>query len=1039
MPKIKFCMLILYSMLLCIQINAQTGNKPISGLVLDDKQEPIIGATVTLKGSTVGTVTDIDGKFQLNVPSKGTLTVSYLGYTTKETEITGRSEYKITMSENALDLEEIVVVGYGTARKKDLTGAVSNLRTDKLETEAPRSVQDMLRANIAGLDVGLSGKAKGSSDMLIRGKSTLRDGKGGPLYVLDGVIYDGDLSDLNTNDIASIDVLKDASSAAVFGAKSGYGVIVITTKKGSDRGKPVVNFNANWGWVTMANQRKVMSPDSYLQFRQELKNSEYGADYYEKYPQMYTDPRKVNGINTLDWYNYDMKTPVSSVTDEELISKWLSRLYLTSPEIDNYLAGKTTKWDDLVFHTGLQQEYTTSISNKTKDVTYYWSMGWQDRESLYVGDRFTNFTSRLNLESIINKYLTVGVNMNFSSRDEGYLPADWGQARNLSPYSANTIGDDSSPYQFYPTGNVTAKNPFYDNLYIDRKDLTTTINGTMYGKITLPYGFGYQVNFTPHLRWREYYNHKSSDHVDWAIGEAERTHEKWYNWQVDNLFTWKKEYAKVHNIEVTGLINAEKSQYWRTTSKTSNFNPSDILGYHNMNAGTIPKAESSDNYSTGDALMGRLFYSYMNKYMLTTSIRRDGYSAFGKDNPHATFPAVAVGWVFTSEKFGEKLNPWMSYGKLRVSWGKNGNRDIGIYDALADMNSSLTPIIDAAGNIKLVSQLYVRRMANYSLQWENTTSYNLGLDFSVIKDILGGSIDVYNKETNDLLVNRTLPRFTGFENITANLGKIQNKGIEIALNANIMKVNNFEWNASGMFSINRRKILRLYGDMIDTFDENGNVTGKREADDTKNGWFIGHDPDQIYGYVRDGVWQIGEEAEAAKYGLKPGDFKYIDQNGDGVMTDDDKRFLKYKTPRFRWSFRSNFRIYNDFDLSFMVYSLWGQYDSFNDAANVLLADRLSNYDYPRWTPDNPINDYGRINSTNIGNNWVNRSFIRLDNITLSYRIPKTFLKRFLIEDMRLTGSIRNVAVFAPDWKGMWDPESGEPYGRTFSLGVNFTL
>lgn len=1042
-----FFLLILCSISFFISTNAQNEKKTISGIVTDDKQEPVIGATVAVKGTVTGTMTDVDGKFKMDVPINGTLVITYIGYTMQEIPITASSDYKITMQEDALDLDEVIVVGYGTAKKRDLTGAISSVKTDKLRTEAPRSVQDLLRGNVPGLNVGMSGKAKGSSDLIVRGKGTLRSNAGNPLYVVDGVIYDGDLSDLNVNDIETIDVLKDASSAAVYGAKSGYGVIAITTKKGTDRGKPIVNFNANVGWVTMANERKVLSPEGFIKFRQDLKNGEYSDDYYQKYPQMYSDPRQLNGVDPLAWYNYDMKTPATSVTDNQLVEKWLTRLYFSTPEMENYMAGKTTAWNKEIFQTGLQQDYSASVSNRTESLSYYWSLGWQDRESLYKDDKFTNLTSRLNLESKINKYITIGVNMNFSSRDEAHIMTDsgdtedksWQQVDKLSPYSSNNMDDPDSPYQLYPTGNVTSKNPFYDRKYIDRKNLITTLNGTMFAKLNLPYGLEYKINFTPHLRWREFFNHKSSEHEGWAVGEATRKHEKWYNWQVDNLFTWKKEFAKVHNLELTGLINAEKGQYWKTESKTSDFDPSDLLGYHNMEAGTIPKATSSDTYKTRDALMGRLFYSYANKYMLTASIRRDGYSAFGKENPRGTFPAVALGWVFTSEKFGEVLNPWMSYGKLRFSWGKNGNSDFDQYGALADMKSSLTPIIDQSGKLNLISQLYIIRMANYGLKWESTDSYNLGLDFSVVKDILSGSFDIYNKETNDLLIERQLPRFTGYEKINDNLGKVQNKGFEVSLNASVMKINNFEWNATGTFSLNRRKLKKLYGDMIDVFDANGNVIGQREADDTKNGWYIGRDPDQIFGYVRDGVWQLGEEAEAAKYGLQPGDFKYIDQDGDGVMTDEDKRFQKYKTPRFRWSLRNSFRIYQDFELSFMLYSLWGHYDTFNAAANNSLADRVSSYDYPRWTKDNPINDYARIGSKNIGTNWINKSFIRLDNITLSYYVPQQFLKRFLIQDMRVTGSIRNVAVFAPDWKNLWDPETGSPYGRTFSLGLSFTL
>lgn len=504
-------------------------------------------------------------------------------------------------------------------------------------------------------------------------------------------------------------------------------------------------------------------------------------------------------------------------------------------------------------------------------------------------------------------------------------------------------------------------------------------------------------------------------------------------------FRWRKEFNKQHTLEATFLINAEKGQSWQQTAKTSNFSPSDILGYHRLEAGTVPLVSSNDTYKTGDALMGRIFYSYKNKYMITASARRDGYSAFGQMHPRATFPAVAAAWTFSSEEFMQGASSWLNYGKLRFSWGQNGNRDIGQYEALSDLTSGLHPYIDQSGNVYISSQLYVNRMANAALKWERTTSYNFGLDYSLFNDILSGAIEAYVSKTNDLLVDRALPTITGFNSVATNLGEIKNKGFEFSINANIIRHENFNWKASGNFSLNRRKITHLYGDMVDVLDENGNVIGQREADDVKNKWFIGHDTEQIWDYVRDGVWQENEAEEAAKYGCQPGDFKYLDLDKDGVLTDKDKVFQKNKTPRFRWTLRNEFTFWKNLSLSFMMYSQWGQYGTFNMASNNdSFPDRTSNYDQPYWTPENPINDFARIGSKNLGNNYINKSFIRLDNITVSYNVPSNFLKKYSIQGMRLSMSVRNVAVFAPEWK-YWDPETGSPTPRSFNLGINFTL
>lgn len=1047
-------------MLLCLAFislygQSATGKRTLTGTVTDHSGEPLIGVNVMEKNTTNGTITDIDGKYSLSLTktSNVVLTFSYIGYIQLNVDVKGDNVVNAKLEEDTQNLEEVVVIGYGTAKKRDLTGAISSIKTEKLEAESPRSVEDLLRSNSPGLNISLSPNADGSAHLKIRGETTLKAGAA-PLLVLDGVIYEGSLTDINPNDIQAVDVLKDASSAAVYGAKAANGVIMITTKKGKT-GKPVVSFNANIGLATVANKPKLLDGPGFIKYRQDYENGRHSNDYLEKYPQIFSDPRQLNGVSQLDWYNYDQKEAVGSVTEEQLMQSWLTRLELKAPEIDNYMNGVITRWDDLVFQTAIQQDYTASISNRTDNMSYYWSIGYADREGIKVGNRYQNLRTRLNLESKVTDFLTIGVNAGFASRDQGFLTCDWGQMVRISPYGSNNLDDPDSPYRKYPTSDVTPVNPFYDNLHRDRKDQYQTLNANIYAKVTLPLGFEYQVNFAPNYKWREYYNHESSLNESWNHGgKSERRNEKTYSWQVDNILRWKKEFNRIHNIELTFLQNAEKNQYWETKAMTSNFSPSDILGYHRLQAGTVPLNESKDTYRTGDALMARAFYSYDNKYMVTASVRRDGYSAFGQMNPRATFPAVALGWVFTSEKFMESTANWLNYGKLRLSWGENGNRDIEQYQALAEMNSGAHPYIDQNGNIYISSQLYINRMSNKTLKWERTSAYNLGLDFSVFGDVLSGSVEAYLMETNDLLVDRSLPTILGFSSVAANLGKLENKGFEINLNASIMKKENFEWNATGNFALNRRKIKSLYGDMTDVIDDKGNVIGQKETDDTKNQWFIGQDPDRIWDYESLGIWQLGEEEEAAKFGLQPGDFKYKDQNGDGVLTNDDKVFQKYRTPRFTWSLRNEFTFHKNFSVSFMMYSHWGVYNKFNRATNAEnFADRCSEYVQPRWTVDNPINDYARIGSKKTTDVWWNKSFIRLDNITLSYNVPKTFVNRFRIQDMRLSFGVKNVFVFAPDWK-FWDPEqvkyykdsngddnrhSIEPTPRTYNFSINFTL
>lgn len=1015
----------------------QEKKKKISGQIVDTYGLAVIGANVVEKGTTNGTITDVDGNFSLEVDENSTLVVSYIGYTPQEIIVANKSNFSIKLKEDTEVLDEVVVVGYGTAKKKNLTGAVSSVKAEKLSAQAPRNVQDILRSNAAGLNIGIATDAKAEADLSVRGKGTLSAGSS-PLIVLDGVIYEGNLSDITPEDIASVDVLKDASSSAVYGAKAANGVIAITTKKGI-QGKPVINFNANISFAKSANQPKILDAEGFLKFRQDYNEGRNSDEYLAKYPQIFVNPFKLQGVDPLVWYNYDQSVPATSVTDKQLETQWLSRLNLLTPEIDNYFAGRITKWDDLVFQTGLQQDYTVSVSNATERTSQYYSLNWADREGIITGDKYTNFRARMNVKTEITSFLSVGMNAQFSSRNEGFLKCLWEQMTMISPYGANEVDNLESPYRRNPTG-MDPVNPFYDNMYTERKDLYQNLNAKLYAEVKLPFGIEYTLNFTPYYSWHDYYNHYSSEGEKWeAIGGASvRTNTKQFSWQIDNIIRWKREFAQKHKVEVTLLANAEKAQYWSTTAEAQGYTPNDVLGYHQLQSGSVQKVSSDDTYQTGDALMARLFYSFNNKYMLTTSIRRDGYSAFGKKNPRATFPSVALGWVFTQEQFMQQANSWLNYAKLRISWGENGNRDIGQYAALAQMKSSLRPYIDQTGNIYTISQMFVNTMANHNLKWERTAAFNFGLDFSLFDELLSGSIETYVSKTNDLLVKRALPDVTGFNSVTANLGQLQNKGFELTLNANIINSKDFKWFASGNFSLNRRKINSLYGDMVDVLDENGNVIGQKESDDETNKWFIGQDPDRIWDYERAGVWQKDEREEAAIYGCQPGDFKYVDQNGDGIMNNKDKVFQGYTTPRFRWTLRNEWT-YKNLSLSAVLYSYLGHYGAFQRAANnYSFPDRTSDYDFPRWTATNPINDYARIGSKNIGTNYVNKSFVRLENVTLSYHFPKEWINKFAIQSLRLSGSIQNAAVFAPHWN-FWDPESGSVTPRTFNLGINVTL
>jgi TonB-dependent starch-binding outer membrane protein SusC len=1033
-------------MLLFVMVGFANAQRVLTGTVTDTGRSPLPGVTVVVKGTTIGTVTNFEGKFNLTVPDNSrALVFTFIGMKSQEVAITG-AEYNIALEPDVIGLEEVVAIGYGTMRKSDLTGSVASVRAEKLENEKPQSMQDLLRGNIAGLAVGFSTNAKGGGSLEIRGDNTLK-AESNPLIVLDGVIYQGGLEDINPTDIESIDVLKDASSAAVYGARSANGVILVTTKKGK-MGKPIINVNSSVGLATMATMQEVYGPYEFVSWRTNVMKSlnYYNAATNQKLYK-FEDPSSLrDGVTETMWRD----GAAGDLTDI-----WLARLGLLPVEIANYKAGNSVDWADMVFQNGLRQDHNISLSGKKEDVTYYMSLGYNNNEGIIVGDGFSTIRSRINLDAKVTDWLSVGINTQFANRDESKMnrpdnpdptiQADWGRIINNSPWGS-IYNDDGVTWRISPVDDLGrgARHPLYDMTFQERRRFYNTLNTTLYAIVKLPYSITYQVNFAPRFQWYEFMNHQFTQHEEWVRfgGQAKRLQQKSYSWQVDNLIKWNKTFNNIHKFDVTMLVNAEKFQSWENYMAAQNFQPTDALGFHRMQAGTGTTFQitSNDQYETGNALMGRVFYSLKDKYMLTLTMRRDGFSAFGQNHPYGYFPSAALGWVFTDEAFAK--NDFLTYGKFRLSWGSVGNRAIGRYEGLSDMATGKYPYQTLSGTVYEGTQLYVNRMANPDLKWEQTESLNFGLDYSILDGLFDGSIEYYTAVTKDLLVDRRLPDILGFNSVATNLGQVKNHGVEIVLNSRIINRQNFSWRANVNVGINRNEIVSLYGDMVDIEDENGNVIGQREADDYTNNWFIGKPIDVIWQPKIIGVWQIGEETQAARYGQFPGDFKLEDVNDDGRINDLDKQYLGYREPRLRWNMRHEFNFFKNFDASFMLYSYWGHMASMNSAKNrTSFPERVNSYKIPFWTPETPHNEYARIYSAEGGavfDVWRDRSFIRLDNVSLSYSVPSALLNRVQIQNLKIFTTVRNVGWWAPKWE-FWDPENSGPNPRYFTLGVNLTL
>lgn len=1041
-------------------VAAPQAGKFVTGIVVDSNGDPILGATVLVKGTSVGTTTDIDGKFSLDPKGGSTLVISFIGYASQEVAASG-TDLKIVLADDVEMLQETVVVGYGSMRKKDLTGSVVQIKTDKMADQNPSTVQDLLRGQ-AGLQIGYDASAKGgSASIQLRGQNSLYNegSHNSPLIILDGMAFQGELSEINPDDIGQIDVLKDASSAAIYGAKAASGVIIITTKKGK-QGKPVINISANIAANQKSAFRDVYGPEGYIKFREDwYKAQTYGerADgtwgYYGKssgVPEGYYDYE--NRAQYSNWATTGAKVANAGESDQSLYAR---RLLLDEAVnvYNNYLLGKTYDWEGETFRTGFNQDYNASISGATENVNYYLSAGFMKNEGVVKGNDYQSFRSNMKINGKITKWLELGANVNFQSRSDGDIPVplgtnywDTNMLRN-APFAP--IKDDEGNYVQYPFNNSPTNGGYnygFERQYQDRQAGYIVLNTIFNAKVTLPFGITYAFNFAPRLQWHHWNDFTSADKPNAVKNDvgAERTNSRNYDWSLNNTITWDKFFAEKHHVTLTLAQEAEAQNYWQTKVYAKGINPTDALGWHYIDGAnkTVSSFSSNDTYSSAAAYLGRLFYAYNDRYMITGTFRRDGYSAFGQNNPWANFWSVGASWVFSEEKFMKNVD-WLSMGKLRVSYGTNGNRSLSnTYLALSNLTNKATMVYYKGSNTETMQALEMSRLGNPNLEWEKTTSYNVGIDFGVLDSRITGSIDWYYKKTHDMIMSQRLPNFSGFGSITTNLGQVNNSGIEISLNSTNIKTRDFEWNTSIGFSYNKNTIKHLYYD----YDENG-----VEQNDITNGWYIGKPVGEIWTWEVDGIWQVDEADEAAKVGQKPGDPKVVnhctddDKDGVPVYNDKDKVYQGTTAPPIYWNMRNDFR-WKDITLSFSMYSYAGHKSIEtlylnNDNSGSMMTNCNNAYTKEYWTPENPSNTYARLDAKSPNGATAyrlhGRSFLRFDNLSIGYTLPKKYSQKAQIDRLHFTFSIKNLGTI-DDWE-YGDPETGGLATRTFNFGVNFTL
>lgn len=1053
----------------------------VTGTVKNDKGEALTGASVKLLNSNKGTVTDGNGRFTLTVPGRGgTLVISYIGYNDLVINVSSSKKLDILLKPKTSEGDSVVVIGYGTMKRKDLTGAIASIHPDKIAEENPKTVQDIIRGT-PGVTVGFDPSAKGGGTIRIRGqRSVYTDGgHNDPLLVVDGSIFYGELSEINPDDIEQIDVLKDASAAAIYGAKSANGVLIITTKRGK-RGKPVINFTSNTGLATMAANRKVYGPAGYLQYRQDwYTTASYGTDpatgtygpyqtgvsknkpgYYE---QPTVDMLQKYGISIDQWRAYT--TNESGASDDQI---WAQRLLMQYTTLNNYLAGKSFNWYDHSFRNGFNQDYNLSTSGASDRINYYLSAGYLSNQGVVVGDNYKAVRSNLKVDGKITDWLDISANVNFQDRSDGNIAVDWSkQILTNSPFAA--YKNDSGKLEIHPMGDEFAANRGYnfdfDKQYMALESGYTVLNTIFSAKVKLPFGIHYSFNISPRYQWfyKRYFT--SSEDPDWipTTHGADRETSKNFDWSLDNTINWERTFDNKHKLNVTLVQEAEERKYWDDQIHARNILPSDALGFHETANGDplYSSFSSNDSHETADGLLARVFYAYDDRYMITTSVRRDGYSAFGTSNPRATFYSTALAWTFTNEKFF-KWKP-LNSGKLRLSYGQNGNRSLANpYVALADLAPGVGTegYVDGGGNYVQYYYLRIDRLANPHLQWEKTSAYNAGLDLGFLGDRVTATFDYYYMPTHDMIMSQSLPDFSGFSSITTNLGEVLNKGFEISVNSQNIRNGKFSWNSTFGFSKYTNAIKHLYGTYQDVLDANGKVVSTKESDDISNGWFIGKPISAIWDYKVTGIWQVDQADEAARYGQRPGDPRVANrytaddtQNADGsttpVYNNKDKTFLGQTTPPIMWSLRNDF-VYKNFNCSFNIYSSWGAKSLSTiylnqDNSTSGVTYNTNAYVKQYWTIDHPSDFYARLDAkgpagVTAPSRVFDRSFIRLDNATVGYTLPHGLVSHWGIGKLNLYFTVRNVAVWKKDkhWD-YWDIETGAYAPRIYTFGINLTF
>lgn len=1009
----------------------------ISGRVTDEKGEAVPGVNVLYKGTTIGGATDMNGKYSLDAPDgNGTLVFTYIGFITQEVPINNRSVIDVALLSDIKSLSEVVVVGYGTVKKSDVTGSLSSVSAEQLQAVPVANISQALQGRAAGVDISANNFRPGEAPVIrIRGNRSLK-ATNNPLYVLDGIpLAEGSgVNDFNPSDIESIEVLKDASATAIYGSRGANGVILVTTKKGK-KGKARVTYDGFVGVSQPLAPLEMYSGGQHVELKREAYRNNAKKDYLYPYADpnadydlFKQDPNMWESIaQGYEWEDKDKRIPkMRPVTEAEreayrqyyaqdqirykgnaaLLGKLVDPDKISQVPIFNPDNVRTTDWADLVLRTGTKQNHQVGISGGSDNITVAFSLGYFNEQGTIKETGYERYNTRLSLDYKLNNFIRIGGSTNGSLAIQQYGTDLYGRAVGqvpvAVPYDAqgNLLqrpGND--PLLYNPLFNITSAT---DERRINR------FFGSYFADITLAKGLRYRMNFGPDFRqYRrgQYYASLSSERTG-GVSQGNYNQDQRFSYVLENLVFYDKQINTKHAIGVTLLQSIQEERFEDSGIQVNNL-PYDSQKFFNLGSTNNSNPEAfSSNYTRRRMMsfMGRINYTLLDKYLLTVSGRGDGSSVLAEGQKWDFFPSFALAWKAHEEEFLKNLM-FVSEFKLRVGYGKTGNAAVNPYTTPGYLTKTRYAFGDAPA-----WGFRPDLIPNKNLKWETTGQINAGLDFGFLDSRITGTVDVYQANTSNLIMDRQLPTVSGFGSIQENIGSTRNRGVEVTLNSvNVNSPGGFKWETSFIYSRNREAITELYGGT---------------NNDIGNRWFIGQPSIVFYDYKPIGVWQSNEVEEAAKYGKIPGQGKFLDVNKDYKINGDDQVILGTNVPDWTGSISNTFS-YKGLSLSFFFYGRFGQ-EIRSGWYRPTLTGRYPERDIQYWTPANATNDYPRPTQDQERPDNADAylvtdgSFVKLRTATLSYTFPKAVSSRLKMENLNVYVTAYNPLLITK-FKGM-DPE-----------------